>query len=592
VYSYWYKYSKLHLVTLVVLVLFSGAVAEASSPASPVLWSRSLNDLGYATDIRASGLEGEVALDWPVPAGAEGGELRLALGALTTAGFTAVLDVFVNGRGMATRQLAPGESRLALTLPLPPEALTQGTLRVSLRYAAAAGGSRCRDKRLGGVALAVDPATTLALNMPAPRRAADALALLPATIRVALPEGPLSEAEYQTLLTTAAFLARTGHRISVISGGEADVVLSRNAAAPALRPEGGLVLPLREALGEEPARGAAPLSTNDTSLALPVEGAREAYTQAAWSFAIPELPAGRIPTALMVQLVHGADAPGIHHVVHLMINSALAASAELAPGRTDPVTLPIPAGLLGFAGRATLRFERIASTGCLEASAPLPVTLAPNPRLLLGPAPGHARQFFEIVHAADNGLSVYLPTEYLGDPGPSLPVLAALLKDYWTPGTPLDLHMGGPMQEAPTHPFILIARTAPAALSIPLREEAAAVLIETRDKRPVLTLARAEGGFATLARMGAQDGLWIAPPTLGEMPARIRLEHGNLAVFDATGIAFWLNTEAPRGLTLRYADATGLGDVFSKSWLFGMAALWCLATLATLIALARRGFKR
>ena len=536
-------------------------------------------------------------LDWPVPAEARAsaGHVDLILSALTTAGFTGAIEILVNGRGISSHALSAGQNRLNLSLPLPPEALAGGRLRVSLRYAAAASESRCRDKRLGGIALSIDPRSALSLRGPEPQTTAEALALLPAEVGLAIEGGPLTAEAYRNALALAAGLAQSGHRLTLRPPATADLVLSQAAATPERRADGVLVLPLNAPAGAG-ARAAPPVM-EDASIALATLGAetgpRETYGEAEWGFALPAAPAGKIPSALALAFIHGADAPGIHHVVHLLINGALAASAELPPGKTDPVILPIPPGLLGFADRATLRFERMTKTGCLDASAPLPVTLAPSARLLLGAAPKRARQFFEIAGATQDGLALYLPPAYFTDPGPSLPFLAALLKDYWRPGTPLALHPLSDAAAPPPHPFILVAQSAPEALSLPLRADASRILIETRDKRPVLALEREEGGFAVLARLGDHDGIWIAPPRdQNQIPNRLGLEHGDLALFDATGVALWLNTAAPRGLTLRYADATGLGDIFGKGWLFGNAALWCLATLVLLITLARRGFRR
>jgi hypothetical protein len=530
------------------------------------------------------------------------GHVELALTALTTAGFTAVLDVLVNGRGVLSRDLPAGQSRIALRLPISADALAEGHVRLSLRYAAAASASRCRDRRLGGVSLAIDPGSALTLSAPPPRGDAEALALLPAEVGFALPAGPLSPDEYRALLAAAVALARTGHRLVPRAAETAHVVFSRDIAVPSLRADGVLLLPLSPQPDAPRERPSFPLGAADGASiplsALGAEsGAREAYMTTSWRFALPEIPAGKIPSALALSFAHGADAPGIHHVVHLLINGTLASSAELAPGNTEPVTLPIPPGLLGFAKQAELIFERITKAGCLDAAAPLPVALVPSARLQLSAAPERARQFFEIAEHARGGLALYLPAAFFADPGPSLPFLAGLLKDYWRPGAALDLHDASAAPPAPAHPFLLIAGTPPAALTRPLRADASDVLIETRDQRPVLSLKPSEGGFALLARLGTQSGIWIAPEAgTAALPAEIKLEHGDVAVFDRTGVALWLNTQAPRGLALRYADAAGLGplaaSLIGKGWLFGSAALWCLITLATLITLARRGLRR
>jgi hypothetical protein len=564
--------------------------------ASPLTWSRSLAELGYEQPVTAQGLEGDLDFVWTVPEAARGGTGRVALklDALLTAGFSGTLTLSANGRPLQSQALGTGRTLLSLALGLDPALLESGTIHVGLHFAAAASGDACRDARLGGLSLAVDPASALALSLPADARktAEETRSLLPGTIAVARPD-LVAAGDYKKALVALAALIAEGHRVIITPDQHADIRLDPGTATPHLA-EGILLLPL----AGTPHKARA--ETIDHIALASFEGAsgvRTANPAALWTVSLPSaaLPRGKIPAGLALSLTSDAAAQSAPRIVQLFVNGTPAASQELRQtADAESLTLAVPPGLTRLDNTLSIRVMRAGP--CASAQAPLDIALDPRSTLILADAPRQTGEFQDVARAGEAGLTIYLPTDELKS-AQALPLLAGLLADYgMTDESALDVLIEGEAPLRPGRAFVLLGAMPPPDAQMALKAGSAVGTLRTRDGRPVATLDPAAGGFAALTTIGDQEGIWLVPARDLKGDAapqgRLALEHGNVALIDDRGVFFWTNTKAPHGLSVSYAAADVIGPAIRRAWPFGVTLLWTGFSLIVLLVLARQALRK
>jgi hypothetical protein len=565
------------------------------------VWTRSLADQGYDGPLEAAGRAGDLDLSWvvPEPARTGTGQIALDIDTLTSPGFAGVLTLSVNGRNLESRALAPGRAVMPLRLALPRDIMAMGAIRLRLHYAAALQGGTCGEARLGSVSLALAPGSALQIMLPPDAAATPeaARALLPAALALALPADLSDPALYRRALLATAALIAGGHRIHLASAEEADLRFDPAASVPRFEPSRKgpprLVLPLAD-----PVPRAERAGTVDSLPLRAFEGAsglREASPLAEWRLFASRgtIPADKIPAALALSFTSGAEGAPRPHILHLFVNGTLAGSAELRrTGVAETVELPIPPGLALLDNAIALRFER--EGPCVADTIPLPVELAPASRLILADAPRRTGEFLDVARQAALGLTLYLSADERTDPARSLPLLAGLLAHYGLAdgaGVRVETLTGGPLH--PPGAFVLMGHTPPPGAEMALREGGTAAALESHGAL-IAQLDPHSGGFALRITVEDRPGIWLAPPRDGAPAsgAPLKLEHGDLALIDAGGLALWTNTAAKDGFRLRYAEAGGLGPLFARAWPFGVTLLWALVTLAFLITLARLAVRK
>jgi hypothetical protein len=98
------------------------------------------------------------------------------------------------------------------------------------------------------------------------------------------------------------------------------------------------------------------------------------------------------------------------------------------------------------------------------------------------------------------------------------------------------------------------------------------------------------GAVAQIVTAGDYPGLWIKPMSAdgsAPAPAELRLDHGDVAFIDASGVALAMSTERDTVVKISYPDEVSWLSVAERfrSWI--IAGLWLFATAALLLTLQR-----
>ena len=142
---------------------------------------------------------------------------------------------------------------------------------------------------------------------------------------------------------------------------------------------------------------------------------------------------------------------------------------------------------------------------------------------------------------------------------------------------------------APAAPFVGVGDMPPAGVTPPARFDRGRVVVVDRADRTVLDL----GGFSTgavaqVVMAGEHPGLWIKPLAADgtlPAPAELRLERGDVAFLDKTGVAMAMSTARDTLVRIAYPDTVSWLAVAERfrSWIVG--GLWLVATVVFLLAL-------
>jgi hypothetical protein len=144
---------------------------------------------------------------------------------------------------------------------------------------------------------------------------------------------------------------------------------------------------------------------------------------------------------------------------------------------------------------------------------------------------------------------------------------------------------------APAKPFIAISDTAPSGSNPRVRFDRGQVAVADRSGKVLLDLGGfSSGAVAQLVNAGAQPGLWIRPlASDGSLPtpAAVRLDRGDVAFVDKSGVALAMSTERDTLIRVTYPDQVSwltIADRF-RPWIIG--TLWVAATLGFMVVLQR-----
>ena len=131
---------------------------------------------------------------------------------------------------------------------------------------------------------------------------------------------------------------------------------------------------------------------------------------------------------------------------------------------------------------------------------------------------------------------------------------------------------------APGAPFIAVSNRAPAGSAPRVRFDRGRVVVADRAGHTLLDLGGFAGGaVAQIVSAGAQPGLWIKPLAAdGALPAptELRLDRGDVAFVDQSGVALAMSSERDTLVRIAYPDQVSWLTVAERfrPWIIG--ALW------------------
>jgi hypothetical protein len=304
------------------------------------------------------------------------------------------------------------------------------------------------------------------------------------------------------------------------------------------------------------------------------------------------LPPGTQPTRLLLDVMVAPDGTGEKAVASVYVNEQMLASKVAATGEPTHFDLALPEGLFGITGNVRVLVQRRSAQGdCRFEPQGYPAHLLGSSAVVLTEA-GPADDFHDLTARWSNGIEVLIPTAAADRPAQVM----GLLSDVLSALTPESAAIAVKLVEAglapaPTAPFLAIGPRPPAGAAPHVRFDRGRVAVTDRSGRVLLDLGGfGSGAVAQIVDASGYPGLWIrALDAQGNLPApaELRLDRGNVAFVDKSGVALAMATERDALVRIGYPDEVSwftVADRF-RPWIVG--ALWLLATFGCLMLLQR-----
>jgi hypothetical protein len=305
------------------------------------------------------------------------------------------------------------------------------------------------------------------------------------------------------------------------------------------------------------------------------------------------LPSGTRPARLLLDVMVAPDGAGAKAVVSAFVNERLLGSMVASSGETTHLDLPLPDGLVGTGANIRAVVQRDSAQGdCRFEPQGYPAQILGSSTLLLTGADAVARDFFDLVPRWSDGLEVLIPAAAADQPTLVLGLVAEVLNQLSPDNAPIRVSLtASGRAPAPSAAFLAVSDQPPEGTSPRVRFDRGRVAVSDRSGRTLLDL----GGFVTgavaqVVTAGGHSGLWIKPLSpngAAPAPPDLRLDHGDVAFLDSTGIALAMSTERDTVIRISYPDQVSwltVADRF-RSWIIG--GLWLFATAIVLLGLQR-----
>ena len=308
---------------------------------------------------------------------------------------------------------------------------------------------------------------------------------------------------------------------------------------------------------------------------------------------IRRLPAGTRPARILLDVMVAPDGAGAKAVVSAFVNERLLGSTVAPSGETTHLDLPLPDGLVGTNANIRAVVQRDSAQGdCRFEPQGYPAQILGSSTLVLAVADAVAHDFSDLVTRWSNGLELLIPASAADQPILVLDLVAEVLNQLSPDNAPIRINLvaagGAPV---PSGTFLAVGDQPPEGSSPRVRFDRGRVAVADRSGRTLLDLGGfMSGAVAQVVTAGGHSGLWIKPlSSNGAAPAPpdLRLDHGDVAFLDSTGVALAMSTERDTVLRISYPDQVSwltVADRF-RSWI--IAGLWLLATIIVLVVLQR-----
>ncbi|WP_366556652.1 cellulose biosynthesis cyclic di-GMP-binding regulatory protein BcsB [Aquibaculum sediminis] len=330
------------------------------------------------------------------------------------------------------------------------------------------------------------------------------------------------------------------------------------------------------------------------------DGLRSGAGRSEWllDFALRDLPQGRLPTAVELQLILPGAPDGTRSgPLDVYFNDSLLAS--IPPGRSGErrrETLALPTYLIGTENRLRVVLHRTQSAGdCALPPADTPAQLLASSRVLTEQEAPRPRDFYELISHMGQDPLFLLPESLLADPAAALPLLARVSETLLPARVRPRLRFFGESTPAGVDgPFLLFGQAQGLRPQAPLDLSDGQLTLRDGTGRNLLQAdAPLQTAVVQLARLGEHSGLWVLPDGQGRYPTppSLSLGRNSLAWIDDGGVALALQTEPEAAARLRYPWAETwleLLDRHRHAILAGGAVLLTLLILALITRQRRR----
>jgi hypothetical protein len=305
------------------------------------------------------------------------------------------------------------------------------------------------------------------------------------------------------------------------------------------------------------------------------------------------LPGGTRPARVVLDVMVAPDGAGAKAVVSAFVNERLLGSAVAASNDVTRLDLPLPDGLVGTNANIRAVVQRDSAQGdCRFEPQGYPAQILGSSTLVLAPARGLAEDFSDLVARWSGGIELSLPATVADQPTLVLDLVAEVINQLSPDNAPIHVSLTAPgAAPSPSGPFLAVSDLPPAGSSPRVRFDRGRVAVADRSGRTLLDLGGfVAGAVAQVVGAGDNSGLWIKPLSAsGTLPAPIdlRLDRGDVAFLDGTGVALAMSTEHDTVIKITYPDQVSWLTVADRFRTWIIAGLWLFATATLLLALQR-----
>jgi hypothetical protein len=305
------------------------------------------------------------------------------------------------------------------------------------------------------------------------------------------------------------------------------------------------------------------------------------------------LPAGRRPLRILLDVMVAPDGDAGRAVVSVFVNEHLLGSKLAAIGEATRLDMSLPDGLTGttLGVRAVVQ-RRSAQGDCRFEPQGYPAQILDSSAVILGAADESVRDFSDLaLHFAD-GVAVELPASAADAPLAVIGLSSEVLNLLSPPTAAVSVSLVAPgTVPAARKPFLVVSQEPPAGSAPRVRFDRGRVAISDHTGHTLLDLSGfAAGAVAQAVSAGNIPGMWIRPlASDGSLPApsNLRLDRGDVAFVDHTGVALALSTERDTLLKISYPDQVSWLTIAERfrAWIIG--CVWLMVTIVFLLGLQR-----
>ena len=305
------------------------------------------------------------------------------------------------------------------------------------------------------------------------------------------------------------------------------------------------------------------------------------------------LPAGRRPLRVLLDVMVAPDGDAGRAVVSVFINEHLLGSKLAAIGEATRLDLPLPDGLAGttLGVRAVVQ-RRSAQGDCRFEPQGYPAQILDSSAVVLGPADGPVRDFSDLALRWADGVAVELPAAAADAPVPVMGLVSEVLNLLSPPSAAVSVSLVAPgPAPAPKSAFLLVSDELPPGSAPRVRFDRGRVAVSDHAGHTLLDLSGfTTGAVAQAVSAGDVPGMWIRPlSSNGSLPApvNLRLDRGDVAFVDHTGVALAMSTERDTLIKISYPDQVSWLTIAERfrAWIIG--CVWLMVTIVFLLGLQR-----
>lgn len=312
-----------------------------------------------------------------------------------------------------------------------------------------------------------------------------------------------------------------------------------------------------------------------------------------FTIATRSLPAGTRASRLALDMMVAPDGAGEKAVVSVFVDDRLLGSAVAAIGEPTRFDLPLADGTVGTVLNVRVVVQRRSAQGdCRFEPQGYPAQVLGTSAVVLADAGEKPHDFADLAPWWANGIEVWLPSPAAQRPAPMLGLVAEALAALSPETAPITVKFTT-SDETPTPamPFVAVSKTPPNGSSPRVRFDRGRVVVTDRKDHTLLDLGGFSGGAVVqIVSAGGQPGLWLKPlADDGALPAPeiLRLDRGDIAFVDQSGVALAMSSERDTVVKVAYPDQVSWFSIAERfhPWIIG--ALWLLVTVAFLFGLQR-----